>query len=337
MATHFLWDPVEDNVIAEIDDSGGLIASYATEPDLYGNVASQYRDGQTNYFYSDGLGSTTEVTNDANHVLATRAYNAFGETTESTGSLAFPFQYVGQKGYYSDGGIAGSYTRRRHYNPINGRWLSSDPVDSAQAMKSEVNLYRYVSNRPVLLIDPSGRDWFSQGVECMWRTWNQDACIDAAPGGDIADAAYAFSEEIAKKFLDKVLRECTKCLTKTEQDKLKNNVMNAVRHAYWQAQLVVAYGLGIATTIADIHDPAFQQDLDSRADRFNNGIGQAIGKECTPRPDSVYTSAWGSITTCMKDKIADRIGTGLSGISCDEMLLNNDFVINPKGDPRIAH
>jgi len=43
---------------------------------------------------------------------------------------------------------------RRFYDPDLGRWLSRDPIEE----KGGVNLYRYVANNPVGLIDPSGLD-----------------------------------------------------------------------------------------------------------------------------------------------------------------------------------
>lgn len=52
MKTRYLWDPIEDNVIAEFDEGGNLIVEYTTEPELYGDVISQRRDGETNCFYS---------------------------------------------------------------------------------------------------------------------------------------------------------------------------------------------------------------------------------------------------------------------------------------------
>lgn len=42
-----------------------------TEPYLYGDIKGQRQSGQSNYFYSDGLGSTTEVTDDTNAIVAT--------------------------------------------------------------------------------------------------------------------------------------------------------------------------------------------------------------------------------------------------------------------------
>ena len=103
VAVNYLWNPINDNIIEEFDDAGNTIAEYTTEPDLYGNVVSQFRNGQTSYLLSDGQGNTTELTNDAGDVTYYRIrYSAFGEVTERTGATEIPFQYVGQKGYYRD-------------------------------------------------------------------------------------------------------------------------------------------------------------------------------------------------------------------------------------------
>jgi hypothetical protein len=50
MGKHFLWDPVEDNIVKEINDSGNTIADYTTEPYLYGDLISQHRDGLSSFW-----------------------------------------------------------------------------------------------------------------------------------------------------------------------------------------------------------------------------------------------------------------------------------------------
>lgn len=46
------------------------------------------------------------------------------------------------------------YYRARYYNPSIGRFVSEDPP----GFKYDLNLYRYVHNDPVALIDPTGWD-----------------------------------------------------------------------------------------------------------------------------------------------------------------------------------
>jgi hypothetical protein len=94
VAVNYLWNPINDNIVREFDDAGATVAGYTTEPDVYGNVVSQYRNGQTNYPHSDGQGNTTELSNDAGNVTDTIRYSAFGEVTQRTGTTVIPIQYV---------------------------------------------------------------------------------------------------------------------------------------------------------------------------------------------------------------------------------------------------
>jgi len=57
--------------------------------------------------------------------------------------------------------VHASYYRARYYDPSAGRFLNEDPVRFAGAS----NFYSYVSNNPVLRIDPSGlihQAWFEK-------------------------------------------------------------------------------------------------------------------------------------------------------------------------------
>jgi uncharacterized protein RhaS with RHS repeats len=45
------------------------------------------------------------------------------------------------------------YYRARFYDPMIGRFLSEDPIGFSSG---DVNLYRYVANNPINLIDPLG-------------------------------------------------------------------------------------------------------------------------------------------------------------------------------------
>jgi RHS repeat-associated protein len=149
---NFFWDPLSDNILQERDETGAVTAEYTAEPGLYGNIISQNRGGVESQFHYDAQGSTLAVTDDNQNVTDTRAYTAFGETTESTGSTSFPFQYIGQKGYYQDGLTDQYLVRRRPYEPREGRWLGSDPVEPAPPN----SLYAYVRNSPTSRLDPSG-------------------------------------------------------------------------------------------------------------------------------------------------------------------------------------
>ena len=58
-----------------------------------------------------------------------------------------PFIFTGQR-FDAETGLY--YYKRRYYSPVLGRFLSRD------SQTVDLNLYRYVRNRPTLFVDPSG-------------------------------------------------------------------------------------------------------------------------------------------------------------------------------------
>ena len=63
-------------------------------------------------------------------------------------------RHDGDNAYASNVRLVDYYIRERTYDPSQARWLSQDPIGFAAG---DVNLYRYVGNNPVLLMDPSGK------------------------------------------------------------------------------------------------------------------------------------------------------------------------------------
>jgi len=154
MGKHFLWDPVEDNIVKEIDDAGSAIVDYTTEPYLYGDLVSQHRDGQSSFYHFDGQGNTTSLTDSAANVGDIYAYSAFGEVTQRIGNTHNSFLYIGRHGYYYNDVTDEVSVRQRLLSARRQRWLSVDPLFFA---KEHVNgIYGYVENSPLLSSDPSG-------------------------------------------------------------------------------------------------------------------------------------------------------------------------------------
>ncbi|MFN0019734.1 MAG: RHS repeat domain-containing protein [Pirellulaceae bacterium] len=154
-AVNYLWNPINDNIVEEFDDAGNTIAEYTTEPGQFGDVISQFRDGQESFYHTDGQGSTLALTNSNGDVTDTYAYSAFGEVTSQTGTTVNSFRYIGQRGYYLDS-ESGEYFVRRRPLSANGRWWALDPRYLMVSIGE--NLYTYVTNRPTVFIDPSGLD-----------------------------------------------------------------------------------------------------------------------------------------------------------------------------------
>ncbi|MCR4415249.1 MAG: RHS repeat-associated core domain-containing protein [Thermoguttaceae bacterium] len=107
--------------------------------------------GQIVWDLADHLGSVRDRANTSGQVIDHLAYDSFGrvlaETNPANGDR-FKFtarEYDAATGQY--------YYRARYYDAAIGRFLSEDPLGFAAG---DLNLFRYVSNRPTVLVDPLG-------------------------------------------------------------------------------------------------------------------------------------------------------------------------------------
>ena len=137
-----------DNLIEETNSGGAAVARYSQGSNIDEPLA-MLRSGVTSFYHSDGLRSITSLSNAAGALVQTYTFDSFGEQTASTGSLANPFRYTARE-WDSDTNL--QFSRARYYDSAVGRFLSEDPL----GFKSEPNFYRYASNDPVLLTDPTG-------------------------------------------------------------------------------------------------------------------------------------------------------------------------------------
>ncbi len=142
--TYYLIDPAGyGNVVGEYDDTGSLITGYTHGMGL---VAKD-----NHYFTFDGSGNTSELTDEGIEAVNTYIYDPFGKVFHSTGTAENEFQFVGQFGIRQDGDDL-VYMRNRFYMPSTGRFMNPDPI----GMAGGINLYGYVLNDPVNLVDPDG-------------------------------------------------------------------------------------------------------------------------------------------------------------------------------------
>src|SRR5262249_15828499 len=80
-------------------------------------------------------------------------YDSFGNIIAQTNPAAGDrFTFTGREW---DPVLALYYYRARFYDPQLGRFISQDPMGFSAG---DVNLYRYVGNDPLNLMDPSGND-----------------------------------------------------------------------------------------------------------------------------------------------------------------------------------
>ena len=137
------------SLLEELDNSGNVVASYT--PGLeFDEELSGLRSGTTDYYETDGLGSTTSLSNSAGALANTYTYDSFGKLTASGGSITNPIQYTGRE-FDLETGLY--YYRARYYDPAIGRFLSEDPIGFSGG---DVNFYDYVGNDPIDWVDSSG-------------------------------------------------------------------------------------------------------------------------------------------------------------------------------------
>ena len=138
------------NPIAELDGGGTVVSQF-----VYGtkrNVPDyMLKGGNTYRIISDHLGSVRLVADTATGAIAQRIdYDAFGNVILDTNPGFQPFGYAG--GLYDQDTKLTKFGLR-DYDAETGRWTAKDPIKFAGGF---TNLYGYVRNNPVNLIDPRG-------------------------------------------------------------------------------------------------------------------------------------------------------------------------------------
>jgi RHS repeat-associated protein len=150
--TNFVWNPVDDCVISELDGTGSVQAVYTNEPQQYGGVISQRRGTTTSTYHADALGTTRAMTDSTQTTTDTYLYDAWGNLITSSGTTVNPFRWVGRYGYYQDSSTGLVYVRARMYQPTVASWCCADFA----LFGDGPNLFQYSCNSPLQLIDPSG-------------------------------------------------------------------------------------------------------------------------------------------------------------------------------------
>jgi RHS repeat-associated protein len=149
--TKYIWD--DDNLLAEADRTDTINTVYTNEPEQYGNLISSRIAATTSYHEFDALGSTRQLTNSGGGTTDVVVYDAWGSAISRIGTTSASLLWVGALGYYFDIETGVFAVRDRTYGPRIGRWTSVDPG----GFRDGPNLYAYVFNAVLSLVDPSGR------------------------------------------------------------------------------------------------------------------------------------------------------------------------------------
>ena len=155
----FIYDGPD--VVRDLDGSGNTIAEYTNGLDIDDQLR-QVTSGASRYPLADHIGTLRLLTDASGNATSGADYDSFGRITG--GSILSRYSYTGRE-LDTDTGLM--YYRARWYQPVQGRFMSEDPVGFSSGT---LNIYSYVGNNPVSFNDPNG----------LWETKAHERIIDSA-------------------------------------------------------------------------------------------------------------------------------------------------------------
>jgi RHS repeat-associated protein len=134
--------------VALDEDGSGNQVEYGNGPGIDNKLWHTPSSGSSVFYLKDHLGSTRALASNTGSIITGSEvnYDSFGNATNQ---IATRFTYTGRE-YDPDAGLY--YYRARWYDPQARRFISEDPI----GLSGGINLYAYVGNNPVDLVDPTG-------------------------------------------------------------------------------------------------------------------------------------------------------------------------------------
>jgi RHS repeat-associated protein len=139
---------------------GGNITQYVYADGIDHAVLLR-RNGTLYALITGHLGSVVAILNSTGNLVQSYDYTPFGRTTATGTDVGNVLGFTGRE-YDPASGLY--YYRNRWYSPDLGRFLEPDPIG---LRASDVNLYRYVGNNPLNLVDPLGLDYLDCLATCI--------------------------------------------------------------------------------------------------------------------------------------------------------------------------
>jgi RHS repeat-associated protein len=134
-------------------EGGADLRYYVTMPDGMIVYSMDAATGSRLDYHYDELGNTLFLSDADGQVAARYAYAPHGERLGMSGAVDNPFTWQGGQGVIDEGnGLY--YMRSRYYDSRTGRYISRDPVNSAEP--HQINPYQYALNNPLRFTDPMG-------------------------------------------------------------------------------------------------------------------------------------------------------------------------------------
>ncbi len=166
------WYGVGGEVLAEGDAAGHLTSEYV----FFGGKRVSRVDipsGAVQYYLSDHLGSTSMVVSAAGAIENESEYYPWGRERQFSSSDSNHYKFTGKE-RDSESGL--DYFGARYNSSQYGRFMTPDPIFFQASMLTdpqEFNLYAYVRNNPLSLVDPTG-----EAIELRCQGNDLDICDD---------------------------------------------------------------------------------------------------------------------------------------------------------------
>ncbi len=170
--TYLAWDTTEPVPLLLADTTN----SYIFGPE--GVAVEQISSGGTvTYLHHDQAGSTRLITSSTGAKEASLTYDAYGNTTGTTGTAKTPLGYDAQYTSQDTGLI---YLRARTYDPATTQFLTVDPF-----LATTDAPYTYTNDNPLNFMDSSGRavQVCVGGTVSVVVTIEVNGCVVITPGG----------------------------------------------------------------------------------------------------------------------------------------------------------
>ena len=169
--------------------------------------SNAHAERKTTYFHTDAQGSVVAASDENGELLWRKQYQPFGLQLDGS-NTSEQTSFTGKQ-HDSDTGL--TYFGARYYDPVIGRFISTDPVSPlAGASKSSYffNRYAYAYNNPYRYVDPDGNLPVLVPLAIFVSKEIAAAAASKATGG-LSDYASVggLVKKVGKKVLAKKLRD----------------------------------------------------------------------------------------------------------------------------------